>query len=127
MAFKNPLMGSGGTVTLDTVAIPHVTDISLEDTGTDPEYSSSDTSGKVYTLAGCDKNVLTVTALVNNDATSLAGVRGTIYTVVAKASSDFTMIDADMLLSEIRVGSPIRECTFTTVTYVFKMAKKDVA
>jgi hypothetical protein len=127
MAFKNPLMGSGGSVTLDTTAIPHVTDIALDETGTDPEYSSSDTDGEVYTLAGCDKTVLTVTALINNDATSLAGDRGTIYTVVAKASSDFTVLSDDMLLSEIRVGSPIRECTFTTVTYVFKTAKRDEA
>jgi hypothetical protein len=127
MAFKNPLMGSGGSVTLDSDAIPHVTDIALDKTGTDPEYSSSDTDGEVYTVAGCDKNVLTVTALINNDATDLAGDRGTIYTVVAKVSSGFTAISADMLLSEIRVGSPIRECTFTTVTYVFKTAKKEAA
>jgi len=127
MAFKNPLVGSGGSVTLDTVAIPHVTDISVDETGTDPEYSSSDTNGEVYTVAGCDKVVLTVTALINNDAASLAAVRGTIYTVVAKASTGLTLVDADMLCSEIRVGSPIRECSFTTVTYVFKTAKKDAA
>jgi hypothetical protein len=127
MAFKNPLMGSGGSVTLDSTAIPHVTDIDHSETGTDPEYASSSTAGEVYTAVGCEKVVLTVTALIENDATALAADRGTIYTVVAKASTGLTLVSADLLCSEIRVGVPIRECSFTTVTYVFKTAKKDGA
>ena len=125
MAYKNPLTGSGGSVTIDTVALDHVTNIELDETGSDPEYSSSDTNGEIRVAPGCDRVVLTTTSLLNNDETALPVTRGTIYTVVAKSSATLTIADDDFLASEVKVSTPIKECDFVVLTIVFKSAEKD--